>query len=158
MNKLKDQKGAVSIIVIVILIIAIIGAGYIAYQSFNKESTLLSVMPSISKKPEISEQVSKPTLKPETPLEVNFSEEGNILNWDSQTESYTQDWTLLYEKPTNPALSVKLIFNESSMCDLGQGEGICDKSLLNNGDRAKVDGFNSNRQVIVINLKKLPTF
>jgi len=158
MNKLKDQKGAVSIIVIVILIIVVIGVGYIAYQPFNKKSTLLSVIPLISKKPEISEQASEPTLQPTISVEVNFSEEGNILNWDSQTESYTQDWTLLYEKPTNPALSVMLIFNESSVCDLGQGEGICDKSLLNNGDRAKVDGFNSNRQVTVINLKKLPTF
>ena len=158
MNKLKKQKGAVSIILIIILTIIVIGVGYIAYQSFNKKSTLLSTTPSISKKPEISEQASEPTLQPTMSLEVNFSEEGNILNWDSQTESYTQDWTLLYEKPTNPALSVKLIFNENSICDLGEGEGICDKSLLNNGDRAKVDGFNSNRQVIVIKLKKLPTF
>ena len=155
MNKLKDQKGAVSIIVIVVLTIVVIGAGGVIYQSFNKESTLLST----SKKPEKAEQTPEPTLKSEAPLEVNFSEEGNILNWDSQTESYTENWTLLYEKPSNPALSVKLIFNENSMCDLGEGEeGICDKSLLNNGDRAKVDGFRSNSQVIVINLKKLPTF
>ena len=158
MNKLKDQKGAVSIIVIVVLTIVVIGAGGVIYQSFNKEQTFLPVIPLITEKPEKAEQTPEPTLKSEAPLEVNFSEEGNILNWDSQTESYTENWTLLYEKPSNPALSVKLIFNENSICDLGEGEeGICDKSLLNNGDRAKVDGLYNNREIIVINLKKLPT-
>jgi hypothetical protein len=77
------------------------------------------------------------------------------FNWDSQTESYTKDWTLLYEKPGNPAISVKLVFTKSSLCDLGKGKMVCDKNKLNNGDQAKIEGNRKNQEVTVINLTKL---
>jgi hypothetical protein len=129
-------------IVIAILIVLAIGVGYGAYQSSRP-------------KPTSSPAISSPVPTTTPTLEVNFTETGNILNWDSQTESYTEDWTLLYEKPGNPAISVKLLFNEASLCNLGEGEKVCDKSELSNGDRAKVEGSRSNNKVVVIKLKKL---
>lgn len=143
MGKLQNEKGAVPIIVIAILAVIAVGIGYGAYQSFYRKSAPLPVVPPV-----------QPTATP-TSLEINFTETGNILNWDSQTESYTENWTLLYEKPGNPAISVKLVFDKNSICELGEGEKVCDKSELNNGDRAKVEGNKSNNEVVVIKLKKL---
>lgn len=133
----KNQKGTVPIIAIVLLAVAIGGAAYVGQKYFAPKPTPL------------------PTTKP--PLEVNFSETGNILNWDSQTESYTDEWTLLYEKPGNPAIPVKLKFDKNSLCNLGEEEEPCDKSKLNNGDRAKVEGNKIDDTVTVIKLEKLNT-
>lgn len=143
MNKLQNEKVAISIIIIVILAVIVVGVVYGAYLSFNQKPVSLPATSS-----------TQPTVALKT-LEINFTETGNILNWDSQTESYTEDWTLLYEKPGNPAISVKLVFNEASLCDLGEGEKVCDKSEFNNGDRAKVEGNRNNGEVTVINLTKL---
>jgi hypothetical protein len=150
MKSLQNEKGVIPVIVVVILAIIVVGVGYGVYQSFGPKPTSLPSMPSAepSGEPSASEE---PTTEPQQALEINFTETGNILNWDSQTESYTEDWTLLYEKPGNPAISVKLVFDENSLCD---GE-VCDTSKLNNGDRAKVEGNRSGDEVTVINLAKL---
>jgi len=86
---------------------------------------------------------------------INFSHEGETINWDSRTETYTQDWTLLWGKPGNPAVVTKLIFNAGSLCNLGQGYEVCDKNKLNNGDRARVDGQGTETEVIVVKLEKI---
>lgn len=101
--------------------------------------------------PSSSEQVN-PT--PEA-LIVNFHESGYILNWDAQTESYTDEWTFLYEKPTNPAISVNLTFNKDSSCDMGDGYRQCDQSTLTNGDFVELDGNGSGGEVTVIRLQKV---
>jgi len=142
MKKLQNEKGAISITIIAILAMIVIGGGYGVYQAFKPKSTSLPVIPS-----------GQPTAAPKI-LKVNFTETGNILNWDSQTESYLEDWILLYEKPGNPAISVNLVFNEASFCDLSEGRKVCDKSKLNNGDRAKIEGNKNNGEVTVINLTK----
>ncbi len=88
-------------------------------------------------------------------LEINFTKTGSILNWDSQTETYTENWILLYEEPGKPALSVKLVFNENSFCTISQEEKICDKADFNNGDRAEVRGHRKDKIVIVTSLIRL---
>jgi len=140
MKKLQNQEGVAPIVLVIVLAI-IASTGYGAYQSFHQKSASLPTIPLV-----------KPLKEP---LEINFTETGNILNWDSRSESYTENWTLLYEKPGNPAISVKLVFNEASFCDLGEGRQICDKNKLNNGDRAKVEGNRNNEEVVVINLTRL---
>lgn len=142
MKSLQNEKGVIPVVVIVILAIIVVGVGYGVYQSFGPKLTSLPAMPSASE---------LPTAEPQQALEVNFTETGNILNWDSQTESYIEDWTLLYEKSGNPAISVKLVFDENSFC----GEEVCDTSKLNNGDRAKVEGNRSGGEVIIVKLTKL---
>lgn len=143
MKKFPNKKGTVPIIIIAISAVVVAGIGYGAYHFFSQKPTSLPVGPS-----------ALPNVAPKT-LEINFSETGNLLNWDSQTETYTENWTLLYEKPGNPAISVDLVFNEASFCDLGEEKKLCDKSKLNNGDRAQVEGNKNNKEVMVINLKKL---
>jgi hypothetical protein len=145
MKKLQNEKGVISIIIIAILAVIAVGLGYGAYQSFHQKPASLPAIPS----------GEPPVIGSGETLETNFTETGNILNWDSRTESYTEDWTLLYEKPGNPAISVKLVFNEASLCDLGEGAKVCNKSEFNNGDRAKVEGNRNNGEVIVISLSKL---
>jgi uncharacterized protein YpmB len=34
--------------------------------------------------------------------EINFSETGNIVNWDSASGTHTSAWHLVYEKPGAP--------------------------------------------------------
>lgn len=97
-----------------------------------------------------------PAPKTELPPEVNFSESGNILNWDAQTESFTDEWTFLYEKPGDPALSVNLVFDGNSVCAVDKGEGPCDQTKLNNGDRVELWGNKVGDQVTVVRLKRLP--
>lgn len=143
MKRLQNEKGVISTIIIAILAIIVVGVGYGTSQFFSQKPASLPAMPT-----------ELPTIPPKTP-EINFTETGNLLNWDSQTESYIDDWTLLYEKPGNPAISVKLVFNDGSLCDFGEGIKVCDKSKLNNGDRAMVEGSRNNGEVTVINLIKL---
>ncbi len=150
MKSLQNEKGVIPVIVVIILAVIAVGVGYGVYQSFGQKPISLPGLPTAapSAAPSASES---PTAEPQQALEVNFTETGNVLNWDSQTESYTEDWTLLYEKPGNPAISVKLVFDENSLCD---GE-VCDTSKLNNGDRVKVEGNRSGGEVTVISLTKL---
>jgi len=145
MDKSKNKKGAVPVIAVIVLAIAIAG---VVWGVSCRSGQTVSQLPTIGE-PEESEQ---PTPEPE--LEVNFSEAGNILNWDSRTESYTDEWTLLYEKPGAPALSVELNFNEDSVCDLGTGDEPCDQGQLNNGDRANIEGHRTDGEVAVIRLEK----
>ena len=147
MNNYKNQTGAIPIIAVIILVIAIGGAAYVGQKKFAQ----IPNTPSIEKLKSTPES----TLDPKTTLEINFSEAGNILNWDSQTESYTDEWTLLYEKPSNPAIAVKLKFDENSICNTGAGDELCDKNKLNNGDMAQVKGNRIDDTVIVIKLEKL---
>jgi len=141
MNKLKNQKSTVLIIAVIVLVAIIGGAAYIGRKP---------TAPSVEKGLESTSESS-----PKPPLEVNFSETGNTLNWDSQTESYTDEWTLLYEKPGNPAIAVKLKFDENSICNTGAGDEACDKNKLNNGDMAQVKGNKTGDTVTVIKLEKL---
>jgi hypothetical protein len=145
MDKFESKKVFIPIVVLIILII-VVGAGYGVYKYFGPKTIFLPTGLSVKKE---SESV------PKEPATINFSQSGNVLNWDSRTESYTEDWTLLYEEPGNPALSVKLVFDENSRCDVGEGEEVYDRSKLNNGDRAKIEGNKSDGEVTVVTLKKL---
>ena len=168
------RKTSRSIMIMIVMLFLTIASGVTAYF-VNKNSIFksqdsqtvvqTSAIPTPISKPTSIASVSPTTLptltSTPTPtsspqiLPINFTETGNLVNYDSQTESNVSDWTLLYEKPGNPAISAKLAFSEASLCDLGEGPVSCDKSKLTNGDRAKVEGNNNNGVVTVIKLTKL---
>jgi len=73
--------------------------------------------------------------------EINFSETGNIVNWDSASGTHTATWQLVYEKPGAPALKVNLIFEDKSLCAELDDE--------DNGRRAHVEGIRQGEDVTV---------
>jgi hypothetical protein len=79
----------------------------------------------------------------------DFSQTGNITNFDAASGRPVNFWTLLYEKPGAPALNTKLVFTSSSRCDLGDGSQSCEESSLVNGLRVSVSGITDQNQVIV---------
>jgi len=74
--------------------------------------------------------------------DVNFSETGNITDWDEVVESYVDDWTLTYEKPGEPAIAVDLILDDDSVCVVANEEYVCGEILDKefNGKRLHVQG------------------
>ncbi len=167
-----SKKGIASIITIVILIILSAGVGFGAY--FISQKIKLGLKEDLSTgqieeftDPEALAPSAEPVLILPSPslaasaiptpqsLSVNFTQSGNILDWDVATESHTGNWQLLYEKSGNPALSVNLVFDQSSQCDLAWGYQVCQPSNLINGEMAKVEGNRVGDKVTVIRLKKI---
>jgi hypothetical protein len=83
--------------------------------------------------------------------DVNFSETGNITDWDEMTESYVDDWVLTYELLGAPAAAVDLSFDDDSVCVVGNEEYDCTKILNKefNGKRLHVQGVQDGDTVIV---------
>jgi hypothetical protein len=83
--------------------------------------------------------------------DINFSETGNITNWDSENEVYTDLWVLTYEQPGAPALFVSLILGDESICVVNNEEYDCrvilDKEF--NGKRLHVQGLRDGDSVSV---------
>jgi len=89
-------------------------------------------------------------------LEINYTQTGVALNWDSATESYTDTWRLLYDEAGNPAANKELVFNDSSICvidgaKLGCTQAIADKKLTN-GATVKIEGNSTGNKVTVVKL------
>jgi HSP20 family molecular chaperone IbpA len=82
---------------------------------------------------------------------VNFSETGNITDWDEVTETYVDDWTLTYELPGVPAGSVDLVFDDDSVCVVANEEYDCREILDKefNGKRLHVQGVEDDTKVSV---------
>jgi hypothetical protein len=80
---------------------------------------------------------------------IDFSKEGNILiNNPGFIENV---WYLSYETPGAPANSVKLSFDEKSVCE-NQKESCLD---LTNGERVEIRGIENNNEVLVRELKTI---
>ncbi len=81
--------------------------------------------------------------KPDSSLEdVNFSKSGNIKNWDEASESFTDNWTFVYEAPGEPAKSAEMVLDSESFCIVGEEKFDC-RDLLNkdfNGERVHLQG------------------
>ena len=133
----------------VILVTTLIFAGASCQNTSTQKPSALPTGQSAQPTP--GEQVS-PSPKP---LVVNFQEKGYILNWDAETESYKDEWTFLYEKPTNPAISVNLTLDENSSCDMGDGYQPCDQSTFTNGDFVELEGSRVGSEVTVVKLRKV---
>lgn len=138
MRKLKNEQGVASVILIVLLVaVAAVVCGGVK----------------IIKKPVNLPEFQEPQISPA--LMENFDKTGNLTDWDANTERQTGDWILLYEEPGRPAIVANLTFNAFSKCDLGKGEEACDKSKLELGAIARVQGNEKDRIVTVIKLTKI---
>lgn len=103
-----------------------------------------------------NQPAATPTVEPSVPqqLPVDFSETGTILNWDAATEKPTDVWSLLYEKPGEPALKVTLKFEPKSTCSADGAAVTCDTSAFKNGDRVTLEGARDGATVTVASLTK----
>jgi len=128
-------KKVLSIVVFFILATLLVGGGLTFKARWSRTH----------KCPSIDNRLSSPSeSEPTTPSEVNFSETGNIINWDSKTEAHTEKWHLLYEKPGAPAIKVNLIFDGESSYEKLSDE--------DNGRRAHVEGIKKGDDVKVVKL------
>jgi hypothetical protein len=85
-------------------------------------------------------------------LPENFTETGEIINWDGRSESYTNNWHLNYSKPGYNVIAVDLQFNSDSLCNFGFGYESCLERMPqneNNGQRFKVEGYKNENKVTV---------
>jgi Flp pilus assembly pilin Flp len=69
--------------------------------------------------------------------EIDFSKEGNMVGYQ------VEQCQLLYSEMGAPALAADLIFQDDSVCDLGQGEQLCSETTegLLCGQWVKVEGI-----------------
>jgi hypothetical protein len=166
MRKSKNEQGVALVILVVFLVVAatvVYGGAKIMKKPINlpglqlptgnnSEETIApteGMEPQISPKQDLEEPESQPVLV------ENFDRTGNLTDWDANAERETGDWILLYEEPGRPAIVANLTFNTFSKCDLGSGEEVCDKSKLELGVRARVQGNEKEGKVTVIKLTKI---
>jgi hypothetical protein len=64
-----------------------------------------------------------------------------------------ENWNLVYEEPGKPALSLRLEFNESSLCADTYENKSCSPVYWGVGDRAEIIGYKSDNRVLVSNLR-----
>jgi hypothetical protein len=164
MRKSKNEQGVALVILIIFLVVAaavVYGGAKIIKKPVNlpevqlptgnnpEETNLPTEQPQISPKQDLDKSGNQPVLV------ENFDQTGNLTDWDANAERETGDWILLYEAPGRPAIVANLTFNAFSKCDLGSGEEVCDKSKLELGARASVQGNEKEGKVTVIKLTKI---
>lgn len=166
MRGLKNEQGAALVIVIILLVVAAAGVyggakilkkpiSLPGFQSPTGSSSEKTSVPTRGIDPQISPAQDLDKSGDQPVLVENFDETGNLTDWDASVERQTGDWILLYEEPGRPAIVAKLTFNAFSKCDLGSGEKVCDKSKLELGARARVQGSDKGGRVTVIKLTKI---
>lgn len=89
-----------------------------------------------------------------SPLSVNFTQEGNLSDFDANAGKETGVWSLIYEKPGKPVLKVKLNFVADSQCE----NQPCNDYKLTNGARVAIKGNTADAEnpaeITVITLSK----
>lgn len=93
-------------------------------------------------------EISSFEILPEEELSKNFSEIGNLVK-----DEGADGWSLVYEKPGQPALRAILMFTENSQC-LSVGQMISCNNF-DSGDRVKIEGLNKINIVTVSTLELL---
>lgn len=61
-------------------------------------------------------------------------------------------WTLVYEEPGKPALTLNLVFDQQSNCLIGETEQVCVPENLTVGSRVNIQGVMVKNQLMVRNL------
>ena len=90
---------------------------------------------------DVDEEDSDDNTSSITPPAINFIKEGNL----------TEGPKLLYEEPGNPALSVNLIYTNTTTCT--HGFAICDPRFLDIGSRMQITGIKSGNDVTVYHIR-----
>lgn len=58
-------------------------------------------------------------------------------------------WYVEYEEANNPALTMRLSFNEDSVCIQGETEGPCERSIFENDLNVTIRGMRMNDGIVV---------
>ena len=85
--------------------------------------------------------------------EITFEKTGNLTIYN--TDMGERIWILVYEEPGRPALTTDLHFTSGSICARGQENNSCDTSVLQEGQRVKILGFEENGSITVVRLEHL---
>lgn len=129
----------------------------LALSGCKNETTPIEPADNIAAPADESQNQSQPA-EPEAPeaLEVNYTRTGVALNWDSATESYTDNWKLLYDEMGSPAANRELIFSGASVCVIDGANVGCNQAItenkLTNGATVKVEGNEAGGKVTVVKL------
>ncbi len=135
-----------------ILVIIIGTMGGIAAFSLKARTLLTAsrVMPPTLVPPTLPPQ-STPTPLPSESGKTNFSVVGNLAAAEGKAGQGSEQWSLVYEAPGEPALKVKLVFKPASLCN-GQS---CSGFKLKAGDRVRVEGTKAGTEVTVNRLTRV---
>jgi len=148
---------------VLFIIICPLLLGCVQQDQFGDESADQPIAPAGAERPEIieAEAPAQPEDMPspdgstgEQPSFV-LAKTGTILNWDSATETHTDDWYFLFDEPGAAASRVKLLLYDVSICDLEGDEAPCPEEGLDdsyNGRRATVDGIQVGDELTVSKL------
>ncbi len=144
------MKREIFLVIVLIAAVTFITAGCVKKEVKQKEPADIQVVPLPPR--ETGGEASGPEA-----VAINFTETGNMVNWDSATETYTDTWRLLYDKPGNLAIHPELVFNGKSMCSIDGVQENCLEAInakkITNGARVKVEGNISGGKVTVVNLQ-----
>lgn len=169
MKKLKNEennKGLAPLVLIILLALAG-GLVYGGAKIIKKPALLLKVQMPEESSGETTEDYGRGLedqgllegnvgqVEKSPSLTENFDKRGNLTDWDSKLEKETGSWILLYDEPGRLAIAANLVFDNSSKCDLGNGEEICDKSKFELGTTARVQGVEEGGKVKVTKLTKV---
>jgi len=154
MHNNKNRKNIVTLLAIFVAI-AIVGFSFTKTQYFKKNFSPGSIVTQDYSEQDIGLVANEEQEKLE-PLEANFSTGGMVF--DENRVTGAKEWIFLYEDQGMLALLIKLVFNESSVCDLDDGEQICDMDSFVWTDYETdtyfdLDGFREGNEVTVIRLK-----
>lgn len=72
--------------------------------------------------------------------QYEYVQEGNIKN-NATGDVESDDWSLIYEKPGAPALTIGIIFMTSSRCVTDDRMEICNPATIEQGRRVRVMGY-----------------
>lgn len=93
------------------------------------------------------EVTTQETIFPNIPPKADFTRNGTLINKEG-------DWIFLYDEPGKLALTLKLEFTNISTCDFGEGKKRCDERQLEEGTRVKINGYEKNNELTVIELEQ----
>lgn len=88
-----------------------------------------------------------PTPTPVADKSVNFNHTGNFHMSDPKLKQ--NEFYLIYEAPGSPALSVRLYFNEKTICQDAMSTEPCPRPIFPDGTRITVQGTQVKNYVIV---------
>jgi hypothetical protein len=88
-------------------------------------------------------------------IPVDFSEFGNLVNVDENSEPLGY-WKFVYERPGQPALSVRVEFVPGSICQEENGpEQDCSSMTFSSGDQVNLDGKKEGETITVSRIVRI---
>jgi len=144
----KDKSGIAILVIVLTIVVGLIVWGYYEYNSQSVGVTE-EAADSVRGETEEGKLMPVPVEKVDKVNQKHLT--GNLVKGDTGG----REWTLLYEEPGDPALTMVLKFDNSSICKIGKLEGVCDKTKFTIGDRVEVWGVEENSKLLVSRLNRI---